>query len=996
MNNTKYTVEKILEAIGGLPEECAWLDYKATETEKNKQGQNVISKEKTTKRVASFLNSLQAFSENKYIIFGVKEDKTTKQKTLTGLNGVKFPDDNEWQNEFQKVSSSNSTPPFIETGTIEFRGFLFGYIFIPVANSQCAPFSYRTSQNGPEAYPIRRGSNSFSEMSAPEKRELHELSARLSENGKTYPKTYVLQTLTILGQYNESYDKSVIEEIIGLTYDEIKNICIRSDTAFSCADKSLYGLENTIKIEVTNKHERLLQFTPDELNEADAIISSVLHTDMFVSDELLDGVSDTLVFLTNNGFSFISEKIIEKAITFETLFNRRLHNSIQKITEAHPRHILKLVTSNIGLIQNKQYCHNDSIVQALRVVAWFPEFYEQTTRLLLHFNRDYCYELFGDAALTAASHEQRFGLLVEIGETDTEIAFNILEKVLYFNPKLNRILTQSYVPEVYKRLFKHSRIIDNIKTQQYYTLFLEYAGNNANCLIKLLPQWLNPYPYCNIQLLTKHLDMIEPTINDINDRKNLWYRLCIQPLVYITDRPVEQYYIDRLNDIGNKFKPIDELECSSIWFQRNIVADLCIGKKNVEPEWDDVKIQVSEKQKDILLSIYNNYGIDVLISFIEKTEHLERQLKSRNFLPLLCSEEFLFTADDECKIIKALSRSPEKFSDYISHKAYNNLKWVKSLDLCSLSTEEKVILFKSMSCENEFIDYYEAVLGDDANKYWEADNGILISQFDSMKRAFESFLKHNKPKCALDVLSNYLSRICSIDKTPETLNWLFNSILRIEDSPQAHIQPYVLSMIYKLFSDGDADDDKLLQLEQLSFRIFGRMNYQFAEYRDLYPKVTMQQIANRPQVFIEYALQASPLSCAENIINNCAAVPDNITSWNKDIERLIAEFDESEKAIVKVCQGAILWNTLCANDEMFSLDDEVANALEADEDILKGFVRKAYYPYGFHSNGNFEDDAMDRKNSDNYNILSKIQNDKGNIKLSTALMKLSKQLISSI
>ena len=107
--NTKYYVKEILDTLGGLPEECSWIDYKAT------CNSGKAFKNKINKLVIAFLNSLQAFGKNKYIIFGISEEKEKKVKTICGLGSDKFPDDNEWQNIFQYIKPF---PPYIEPGPL--------------------------------------------------------------------------------------------------------------------------------------------------------------------------------------------------------------------------------------------------------------------------------------------------------------------------------------------------------------------------------------------------------------------------------------------------------------------------------------------------------------------------------------------------------------------------------------------------------------------------------------------------------------------------------------------------------------------------------------------------------------------------------------------------------------------------------------------------------------------------------------------------------------
>ena len=58
-HNTKYLVGNILDSLGGIPEECSWIDYKAG-CEFDREFREGIKS-----LVVAFLNSIQAFDKDK-------------------------------------------------------------------------------------------------------------------------------------------------------------------------------------------------------------------------------------------------------------------------------------------------------------------------------------------------------------------------------------------------------------------------------------------------------------------------------------------------------------------------------------------------------------------------------------------------------------------------------------------------------------------------------------------------------------------------------------------------------------------------------------------------------------------------------------------------------------------------------------------------------------------------------------------------------------------
>ncbi|SMC81814.1 ATP-binding protein [Papillibacter cinnamivorans] len=112
--------EYILEVLSQLPSEFDTIEYKEIPYN-HKNCYRVIE------TVIAMLNSDFGIGHNKFIIFGIV-DKTLEKR---GLGTIPMQDDNEYQNLFDKINPR----PDIQTGTIEYEGLTFGYIFISKANN---------------------------------------------------------------------------------------------------------------------------------------------------------------------------------------------------------------------------------------------------------------------------------------------------------------------------------------------------------------------------------------------------------------------------------------------------------------------------------------------------------------------------------------------------------------------------------------------------------------------------------------------------------------------------------------------------------------------------------------------------------------------------------------------------------------------------------------------------------------------------------------------
>ena len=109
------TIEnEIKEILKELPNENSRLDYKQIEYTKEK-------KDEFIKDILAMLNSIDSYNENKFIIFGVSDDKK-----IIGLKKEMF-DDGHYQNIIDVYVKPR---PKIETGQIEYNDKKVGYIAI--------------------------------------------------------------------------------------------------------------------------------------------------------------------------------------------------------------------------------------------------------------------------------------------------------------------------------------------------------------------------------------------------------------------------------------------------------------------------------------------------------------------------------------------------------------------------------------------------------------------------------------------------------------------------------------------------------------------------------------------------------------------------------------------------------------------------------------------------------------------------------------------------
>jgi hypothetical protein len=990
--NTKQRVIEILDAIGGLPEECSWIDYKSTIDKSSKTIISVFNSSnknkfmaKIVERVAAFLNSINDYQQDKFIIFGIGEDKNKKVKIMEGLFDNKFPDDNEWQPLFTTINPI----PLIETGTVDYKGLIFGYVYIN-GDNYSVPYSH-TKGNKTEIF-IRRGGNKEFATND-EINTLTDLRQKQKTKGKIYPKSYIFTLLTILGRYNESCtnDTKLITDCVGEIYSVVKNHCLTYDNSFNDKEKSLYGLGDSVSIEVRNKNERISQFTTDEIEYSKGIITNILKNFAQYSEEMIRGVSETLIYYGNIGFRYIAESIVSDAISTES-FNEHYYTYIADlIADAAPQTIFRLIKENI-----KKINYSDNILKSLRVLAWYPEYYEEAAKLLFELNDESLYELMLSTEFaTAALPEQKLNLIKYIEGRNKEKAFDILDKVTYFNPHSPRVLAPNYTyfPNPYRKFIEGTRKLNNSALQLYYDELLKCAGNNVDLILKLLPTWLRPYPFADITKLINHLEKAEPEIKNNSDRTKLWHRLCNEPLVFITDVNMDKATRNKLISIGERFKPEDVFEQYKLMFKSDYTEKVYFGNGN---DYEKAHKCVFDKQKSILLDIHKNYGVEKMIEFVNSVDAVEKI--PYDLTHMFLDTEFNFSSEDDKKIIEAYDKKQE-YKDYLRSKSFNNLEWIKSIDVSEFESNKKAEIFSVMAESREAITYFEEQLGVDKDLYWKKKNRIDTDNFEFLKYCFERYLAVDDPQKAFNLLDNFSNLPCKCKVESKDFDDLYEMVISVSNYPKTIIRTHIFAFIYKMLYDGKYNEEKLYKLEQIKTNNYNDIERDFTWKRVFKPFITFYRLANRPEFFVEYAVKASqmPLSNEIEIIIDCDERPNNPDEYHNGINCLIKNMTESVTNNILKFEGAILFNTMTndSNDELI-IPDVVATLYENNEALFCGFYMKAYFPNGGHGNGTYECDSKDRKNAEKYEKLSEKQMNLGNKKFGEFLHKLSEHFIDSV
>lgn len=978
--DTKDTINSILD---GIPEEGAWIEYKSAcdfsrEFKKNIQFE-----------VTAFLNSLQYFGKDKFILFGIHEDKETKKKELTGLGEHCFPDDNEWQNLFSKIKPMH---PTVETGTYSYQGHLFGYLYISADNYNGPYFCSDKKGNG-KVYWIRRGGNKCPDMTDDELKLLERLSKETWKKGRTFQKTKEALVVTTIGQYEDrnENDRNLIEQNTGETFEKFRRHCLIQDSSMIRREDSVYGASRSTVSRVDSKDDRLLQFSPDDAAAAVEIARNILeHRDIVYSDDLLDGILDTLAFLSNNGFSHIVQEMIRSSVTADIFQDSRYRTRIGYLAEADPDFMLTLIQNDMAAFCQIR-CKNTAVIQALKTIAWYPKHYEQAVQLLWALDeKDALYGLLHWASIaTAANFQQKLRMVREIAGWNRKLIFDMLNRILYYNPKTPTVfnMMEGRAPSMYRRFLEGTHSEDIAKLQTYYRELLNTCGDNAEDILTLLPLWLQPFPFSNLYWLADRIEEIEPKITDPNDREKLWNRLCNTPLVYITDQDVVGGPRARLLAVGQRFKPADPDAVYRQWFRENIEQDIRIGEHDGGDDavYERIILKIKSEQKAAILELYSQGGMSRVTKFLAAVS-----VNPHFLAELLTSDEFVLTEEDNKGLLAAYFDAPEKYANYFYMKcSAEGLRWLKEIGIKTLEPAKKARLFAALEPNEEMLQSFEEYLGADAGLYWRLVKPIMLTK--CLKSAFEQFLKYGLPEKAFE-LFRYPFRLEEL--SPQ---WLSQSLISMRKYQGIHIPEDVFSRIYHALT-GHIDDSVLAEIEELSFKQYGDQLFAYGA-QALKPRVTFRRIANEPRVFMECVKNANGLlSFEEKLLRQCDAAPDHPQDWLSEIEALCVSEPESVRGKAETWTGYILYNELKEDGNGgYTLDALVAEALERSERRREGFLHHAHDASLIaQSYGSSEGNVGDRERAKRFEALAAAQRESGNMKFAECIQSYAEQLIAMV
>lgn len=341
--------EKIFNILNELPSENCCIDYKTIDEYKGNMGAFL-------KDLCSFLNSIEGYGKDKFIILGV----SAKQRKILGIQTMQ--DDKEFQNIADKIEPR----PKFETGVVVYseqnNNYNIGYIYIPANNTDrvyCFKCDYPAIPKIPNTDSeleskervyastalIRRGScNKI--LSEYDRREIYEIDKKNKLDITTVIQNYqnvnissdnekIIKAVTLFGGWDEENenDKNIISEFIGKPYEQWISIL------------------RTMLKDKTN----LLEFKNNKWIIQDRFTNLKKYANDYFKDELEKFKKDVIQILSerNPKFDLSSDKrsmsnIYNKTLTYSNLLRKSVAETLPIIT-ANYKEFKKCINTALNL-----------------------------------------------------------------------------------------------------------------------------------------------------------------------------------------------------------------------------------------------------------------------------------------------------------------------------------------------------------------------------------------------------------------------------------------------------------------------------------------------------------------------------------------------------------------------------------------------------------------------------------------------------------------------
>lgn len=861
----KFIDDKIKELLDKLPSETSNIDYKICPYQPN-QKPNFL------KDVIAMLNSEAAVGKEKFLIIGVSDDHK-----LIGIKPEQWKDDNEWQNLIDNIKPR----PDVNTGTVDYNGKIYGYIYIPATNDEWvyeASKTIVTRENDPvkESNIIAKG-QAFTRVGSKneilsEKGRRHLLTKKVQRHyiplSKINDEHNLLPLPLLIGSWNEKYpaDIDAVEKLTGINFTDftasIRNFKFSSPDIFVFSN-GVWQIKNhaknllSVSAKIFDNHiDSLFQIINMCFIEIDTISENRKY-----SKEICTGLAETLAILGNNADKFANcsrNKIINSIYMFEQKFfsskNWKLFATnadyFQHLGEACPdafiTQIMKLTSSADNaftqFLKDREkfisgFCYNNRLGLAIANIAKVERYFPMAMSVLLRLAkiRPSFLDVLVEIVLpwypqTHAPVTARVGVFKGLYKEDETLTWKALMQLM---PKV--ISTVSPIQEPY--FLKVEPIANEVSKTDYNEASLGYIELALN-LVKN-----------NVNRMIEMISVIENVGGDVQDK-------IIQRIkdnaITLSRRDKEKLW-DKLEDFIIKHKKYSDCNWAlsakqlqkiinfSHWLIPNTteVSSIRLFKDDQfllhekDSDYQGEEKRLRDEQTSVLKKIYEDGGIEKLLDFSNKVEN--------KMLAGVCISDFLTDTDIKTIIFTSANIENDKFLHPIVIRIDTD-RIIRIIDDADDIIKAKVISIYSLT---EKIFFYVKCLSAEAQtKFWKQAQvfGSKFEKYTTIKNSVFSLNSVGRTDKSIFILYNHIVQNNIITVDPQLV--VDTLKINIEICNSNYFDKYQIKTLIKWLQNNNCNEEAITLIEFKYLEIL-------QEDDTFQPKHLWNKLSSDPDFFLE-------------------------------------------------------------------------------------------------------------------------------------------------
>ena len=613
-----------------------------------------------------------------------------------------------------------------------------------------------------------------------------------------------------------------------------------------------------------------------DLDESDRFASALYGKTSKYSNELRNGLAETLAFIGAYGPEFINCTFQKtEQLAHETVYDilhdadwkvwATLNEVLPLLAEAAPDTFLYCVLESLknspGPFDELFKQEGNSIFGgnylsglywALETLAWSEEYLTQTilvfAKLANHDPGGYWSNrpinsittiLLPWFPQTVASIKTRIASLKGINrdypKTAQEVILNLLPNNHQTSAESCKPVFRKYIPDDYEEKDAAKDYWEQVNA--YAEMAVEIAQSDTVFLIKLIEN-LENIPHPSFTKLLDYLASVEVKKFSEEMRQPIWESMlaCVHKHRKHSSAKwaLPKELVDKLDEVAKIIEPKKpEMLFKHLFSNR----DYEFYEKDLS--WDEQSIIFQDKRNDAIKEIFSNNDIERIITFVHDVEDPFKvgvalsQVTSteidKNILPV-----YLDFGND--LLMKHFLRG------YITDRfKKHSITWVDSFDFKNWTPHEISNYFLFLPCEDEVWKRAEKTLNKDTNLYWANINSIPYAQKGSLSEIIDKLLKYDRAALALEGIYMHYNSTNEFLAQP-AINALLRAV-ELSDSIRDIDTYQIVEIIKMLQEDKGISEDDLFNVEWAYLSLLDR--------EDIELKSMNKKLSQDPKFFVE-------------------------------------------------------------------------------------------------------------------------------------------------